>query len=247
MTLQGLFTPPYSSHWGDVLYDHDPSSPQSLTHAVKIKKQPKIGLLASWLALLLPFLTLCRTALLPLASLEHHPTVSPSLATLVLSQSNKSLAANPAQNQTVGLDTSYYNYDIPYTSRLVSIASDTTRALDQVSFHGVIVTAMEQLNRHIVRHGDGPVQPQDDPYRVMYRGCSSTTETDRKDDGSPWLTYQVLLETFIGLRAVLYDERRYFVTGFSTSDQNGTYFGMGDIKPAAHAARPALLSRKMEK
>ncbi len=200
-----------------------------------------MGLLAPWFALLLPFLTLCRTALFPLASLEHHPTVNSSLATFVLSQSNKSLAANLAQNQTVGLDLRDFDYDIPNTSRYVSIAIDIRRPLDPVSFHNVIIAALSYLNRHIALHGNGPLQPQDDPFHLTSHSCSSITESDRKDDGSPWLTYSILLETFIGLKVILDNERRYFVTGYSTSDLNGTAFGQGSISEAIHVAGAASL------
>ena len=187
-----------------------------------------MGLLAPWLALL-PFLTLCQTAFFDLNSLERRSPVSGSLATFVVSQTNKSLVANPAQNQTADNDLEEFEYDIPNTSRIVSIVIDKSEALDPTSFRMVITTALYQLQRHIVLHGDSPLWPRDIPYQVIRGGCNSTTDAYCRLDGTPWLTYKILQETFIGLKMILSDERRYFLTGYSISDLNRRIYGQGTI------------------
>ena len=206
-----------------------------------------MGLLAPWFALLLPFLTLCRTAVFDSASLERRSTVSGSLATFVVSQTNNSLVGDLAQNRTVDTDLEEIEYEIPHTSRYVSIVINKNEPLDPTSFHKVIVTALSRLNRHIASHGDGPLQPLDDPYQVIFDDCNSTTHSDLKDDGTPWLTYKILLETFIGLKAILDDKRRYFVTGYSTADLEGVAYGQGTIAAAIRAAAPAAMSMNTEK
>lgn len=231
-----------------VLFDLNASSPQTLTHAVKTETPPKMDPLAPWFALVLPFLTLCWTASGDLAPLEHRPAVSDSLATLVLSQTNSTLGANLAHNQTVSSNVESFEYDIPHTSRFVDIAIDKDAPLDRVSFHGVITTALTKLGRHIVVHGHGPLQPQDNPYVITSGSCISVTEADLKPDGTPWLTYNILLETFAALKVVLDDEERYFTAGYSTASNMGRAFGQGAIAAGApHAAGAASISVKTEK
>ena len=187
-----------------------------------------MGLLAPWLALL-PFLTLCRTAFFDSTSLERRSSVGGSLATFVVSQTNKSLVANPAQNQTADNDLEEFEYNIPNSSRFVSIIIDKSEALDHNCFRGVITTALYQLQRHIALHGDSPLWPRDIPYTVLRGGCNSTTDAFCKLDGTPWLTYKILQETFIGLKATLSDERRCFLTAYSISDLNRRMYGQGTI------------------
>lgn len=206
-----------------------------------------MGLLAPWFALLLPLLTLCRTTFFDLASLERRSTVSGSLAKFVVSQTNKSLVANPAENQIVDTDLEEFEYDIPNTSRYVSIVIDKSEALDPSSFHMVIWTALSQLNGHIVIHGDAPLQPRHNPYQVIWDGCNSTTESYLGFEGTPYLTYKILLETFIGLKVILDDERRYFFAGYSISDASEIIYGQGTIDNTTRAAGAAAMSVKAEK
>ena len=205
-----------------------------------------MGLLAPWLALL-PFLTLCRPAIFGLASLERRSTVSGSLPTSIVSQTNKSLVANLAQDQTVGADLEEFEYDIPNTSRYVSIVIDISEHLDHVSFHMVIKNTLSRLHLHIATHGDGPIWPVDNPYQVIWNGCNSTTEVYRKLDGTPWLTYGILKETFIGLRVILDNERLYFLAGYSIADSNQRIYGQGTIDEVNSTAGAAAMSRKTEK
>ena len=206
-----------------------------------------MGLVAPWFALLLPFLTLCRTAFFDLAFLERRLTVSGSLATFVVSQTNRSVGTNPAQNQTVDPDLEEFDYEIPNTSRFVSIVIDKSEALDPTSFHMVISRTLFQLNRHIILHGDGPLQPRDNPYKVIQNRCNSTTEGYRELDGTLWLTYGILRETFIGLKVILDDERRYFPAAYSTSDLNQRIYGQGTIDEIVAAAGAAAMSVETEK
>lgn len=188
-----------------------------------------MGLLAPWFALLLPFPTLCRTAFFDLASLERRSTVSGSLATFINPQTDKSLVANLAQNETGDNDLEEFDYYIPNTSRYVSIIIDKSEALDPTSFHRVIATVLFQLHRHIELHGDSPLWPRDIPYHVIWNGCNSTTDTYRRLDGTPRLTYEILQQTFRGLKVLLDDERRYFLTGYSISDLDQRIYGQGTI------------------
>ena len=187
-----------------------------------------MGLLAPWLALL-PFLTLCWTAFFDSTSLERRSSVGGSLATFVVSQTNKSLVANPAQNQTADNDIEQFEYYIPNSSRFVSIIIDRNEALDPTSFGVVITTALYQLQRHIALHGDSPLWPRDIPYQVIRGRCNSTTDAFCRLDGTPWLTYKILQETFIGLRMTLSNEGRYFLTAYSISDSNRRMYGQGTI------------------
>ena len=207
-----------------------------------------MGLLAPWFALVLSFLTLCRTASVNVAPVERRPAVSDSLATLVLSQTNNTLAANLAHNQTVNSHLEAFDYDIPNTSRYVDIAIDKDAPLDPTSFHGVITTALSELNRQIAVHGYRPLQPQDNPYVITSGNCISVTEADLKPDGTPWLTYHILLETFTALKVILDDKERYFTTGYSTANNRGWAYGQGAIAAGApHAAGAASMSVKTEK
>ena len=230
-----------------LLFDHNASSPGTLSHAVKTETPPTMGLLAPWFALVLSFLTLCRTASVDLAPLERRPAVSDSLATFVLSQTNNSRAANPAQNQTVNSNLEEFEYDIPNTLRYVDIVIDKDKPLDPTSFHSVIETALSQLNSHIAVHGNGPLLPQDNPYLVISGNCCSATEADLKHDGTPWLTYQILLQTFIGLKVILDDERRYFSAGYSTASSRGMNFGQGAIAKVPQAVGADSMSIKTTK
>ena len=230
-----------------VLFGPKDSFPRTLTHAFRIKTQLRMGLLAPCFALLLPFLVLCRTVSIDLANPDRGPTLSGSLATFILSQTNSTLAANLAQNQTVNSDVETFDYDIPNTSRYVDIAIDKDAPLDPASFHGVITTTLSRLTRHIEVHGDGRLQPQDNPYVITSGNCSSETEADLQPDGTPWLTYKILLETFTGLKVILDDEGRYFTAGFSTASTRGRAYGKGSIYGAPHAAGPASTSLETEK
>ena len=205
-----------------------------------------MGLLAPCLALL-PFLTLCRPAIFDLASLERRSTVSGSLPTFVVSQTNKSLVANLAQDQTVGAHLEEFEYNIPNTSRYVSIVIDRSEPLDPVSFHMVILDALSQLHLHIAIHGDGPIWPLDNPYQVVWHRCNSTTEVNRKLDGTPWLTYGILRETFIGLRVILDNKGRYFLASYSIADSNQRIYGQGTMDEVNSARGAAAISRKTEK
>lgn len=229
-----------------VSIDHTASPPRTLTHAIKTETEPKMGLLAPWFALALSFLTLCRTASVNLAPLERHPAVSDSPAAFVLSQTNNSQAANLAQNQTVNSNLEEYEYDIPNTPRYVDIVIDRDGPIDPNSFHRVITNAISQLTRQIALYGDGPLQPQDNPYIVTFGNCRSETKADLRLDGTPWLTYKILLETFTGLKVILNDEGRYFTTGYSTANKWRAY-GHGLIAGAPQAASATSMSLKTEK
>ena len=204
-----------------------------------------MGLLAPWLALL-PFLTLYWPAIFALTSLERRSTFSGSLRTFVVSQTNKSLVANLAQDQTVGAHLEEFEYDIPNTSRYVSIVIDRSEPLAPVSFHMVIIEALSRLHLHIAIHGDGPVWPLEIPYQVIWSRCNSTTEVNRKLDGTPWLTYGILRETFIGLRAILDNEQRYFLASYIIADTNQRIYGQGTMDEVNSAAGAAAMSRKTE-
>ena len=230
-----------------VLFDHKASSPRTLTHAVKTETPPKMDLLAPWFALVLSFLTLCRTASVDLAPLERRPAVSDSLATVVLSQTNNTLAANLAHNQTVNSNIQTFAYDIPNTSRYVDIAIDKDAPLDPTSFHEVITAALSKLEGDIAVHGNAPLRPQDNPYVIISGSCISKTDPDLKPDGTPWLTYKILLETFTALKVILDDEGRYFTTGFSTANNGGRAYAQGAIAEIFHSAGTASMSVKTEK
>ena len=222
------------------------SPPRTLTHAIKTETPPKMGLLAPWFALVLSFLTLCRTASIDLAPLARPPAVGESLATFVLSQTNNSQASNLAQNQNVNSNLVEFDYDIPNTSRYVGIVIDTDRPVDPTSFHRVITNALSQLTHQIAVHGDGPLHPQDNPYIVNAGDCMSETRADLRLDGTPWLTYKILLETFTGLKVILNDEGRYFTAGYSTANKWRAY-GHGMIFRAPRAANATSMSLKTEK
>ena len=228
-----------------VSFDPTASPPPTLTHAIKTETPPKMGLLAPWFALVLSFLTLCRTASVNLAPLELDPAVSDSPAAFVLSQTNHSQAANLAQNQTANTNLEEFEYEIPNSSRYVDIVIDKDGPIDSTSFHAVIITALSQLNRQIAIHGDSPLQPLDNPYIVTSGNCRSETKADLRLDGTPWLTYKILLETFTGLKVILIDEGRYFTTGFSTANKWRAY-GHGMIAGVPQAPSAASMSLKTE-
>ena len=206
-----------------------------------------MGLPAPWFALVLFFLTLCQTAFIHLTSLEGRPVANDSLATFVLSQINSSLAANPAQNQTVNTDLEEFDYDIPSSSRFVGITIDKDRPMDPNSFHRVIETSLARVSNHIAVHGNGPLQPQDHPFLVLSGDCYLEVQSDLKPDRTLWLTYKILLETIIGLKITLDDERRYFRAGFSTADMKGPSFAQGVIAKAPQVAGAASMSIETEK
>ena len=206
-----------------------------------------MGLPAPWFALVLFFLTLCQTASIDLTSLEGRPAANDSLATFVLSQINSSLAANPAQNQTVNTDLEEFEYDIPSSSRFVSIAIDKDKPINPNSLHRVIETALARLSNHIAVHGNGPLQPQDNPFTVISGNCCLAVQSELKPDRTLWLTYKILLETIIGLKITLDDERRYFAAGFSTANIEGINYAQGAIAKAPQGARAASMSTETEK
>ncbi len=158
-----------------------------------------------------------------------------------MSQTRNILVANLAQNQTVYTDLEEFEYDIPNTSQYVSIVIDKNEAIDPTSFHKVITTAPSQLDGHIIIHGDGPLQPRDNPCQVIWDSCNSTTHSYRSFAGTPYLTYKILLKTFIGLKVILDDERRYFLAGYSIADLDQRIYGQ------TYAAGAAAMSMKTKK
>ena len=194
---------------------------------------------ASFAPLLL-FVTFSHTASLPLGVTEIRQSGKISLPGLLLSEGNNSSTTALSQNKSLGNGDDEFEYNIPNTSRYVSIAIERSTPINPVLFHRIITVARTRLLRHINQHGDSALLPADNPYVLTFQGCSSSTNSVTRDDGSLWLTYGILLETFDALKVVLDDKRRFYLAGYSTADDNGTRYGDGEISRGDLARGPAI-------
>jgi hypothetical protein len=143
------------------------------------------------------------------------------------------------QNQSLTDRFETFEYKVHNTARSISIVIDKKNPLNPFAFRQVLKTVHTQLESHILLHGDGLLEPRDDPYVLKIPGCSSTTHSTTYK--GPHLTYGILLETFDGLRIVLDEERRWYEADFVIYEHGNT-LGEGNIEAPDHPWNPNSLA-----
>ena len=102
--------------------------------------------------------------------------------------------------------TEYYYHPIPHTTRTMHLCVEPYNYINVEAFDIVIMDADEQVQQHILAHGDSPLLPQDISYEFSVRNeCYLHVMSSFAEDGTPLMTYGMLREIFDVLALAMRD------------------------------------------
>ena len=111
--------------------------------------------------------------------------------------SAKDLLLHVPKNISHSPTAEYYYHPIPHTTRTMHLCVEPYNYINVEAFDIVIMDADEQVQQHILAHGDSPLQHQDIPYGFSVRNeCYLHVMSSFAEDGTPLMTYGMLRETF---------------------------------------------------
>ena len=120
------------------------------------------------------------------------------------------------------------SYLVPDSSTFIDLVLFVERPLPPVDVEIVLSAVEVQLTTRIAQQGDGPLEPDDDPYDFGVPECWYWTASARRDS----LTYVDLKSSVQGLQTLLVDQQRFFVARWNLKDHGiwGRTFGTGALQ-----------------
>ena len=99
----------------------------------------------------------------------------------------------------------YVSYLVPGTTTFIGLWLYIHQPLPPLDVEIVLNNIDVQLTSHINQRGDGPLQPQDDPYEFGVPGCWCSTSSTYRNS----LSYGVLRDAMRGLETQLVDQQQF--------------------------------------
>ena len=120
------------------------------------------------------------------------------------------------------------SYLVPSSSTFIDLALFTDRPLPPVDVEIVLSAVEVQLTNRIAQQGNGPLEPDDDPYDFGIPECWYWTTSAQKDS----LTYEDLRNSVLGLQTLLVDQQRFFIARWDIKEHAvwGRTFGTGVLQ-----------------